>query len=52
MSQKVIKWTKDGAIIIIIVENYPIPIYLYGFIFAVLWIELSPLLTEKQVLVS
>ena len=39
---------KEGAILIIPVEGYFIPMHLYGFIFTVLQIQLSSLLPQKK----
>ena len=42
---------KRGAILIIIVEGYSILMYGFGFIFAVLWIQLSYFLKDKFTMV-
>ena len=46
MSQEV---TKQGAILIIPAEGYSVLMYLLSFIFTVLYIQLSYLLSQKQV---
>ena len=48
MSQKVIKWSKEGPILIIIKKRFSVVKYRSGFDFTVLY-PLSCLLPQKQV---